>query len=117
MPTPFPARCPSDLTRTEQVFTLAAIAETGSLKGDRIEHASIANDELIGQIRALRLYVVTQPNFIYERGDSYLRDVATDDVPALYRCRIFRSAGIPLAGGTDAPFGRPDPWIDRKSVV
>ncbi len=105
------------VTRTELVFALAALREAGVLRGDRIEHAAIAPPELIEAIAALDLIVVTQPNFIAERGDAYLRDVAADDLPWLYRLRGFVDAGVPLALSTDAPFGEPNPWAAMHAAV
>lgn len=111
------------VTRTELVFALAALREAGALQSDRIEHAAIAPPELVEQIAELRLTVVTQPGFIAERGDDYLRDVDADDRPWLYRLRGFLDAGVPLALSTDAPFGKPDPWaamqaaVDRRSAA
>ncbi|MEQ1438843.1 amidohydrolase family protein [Fontimonas sp. SYSU GA230001] len=105
------------VTRTDLVFALAALREAGPLKGDRIEHAAIAPPELVDEIAALNLIVVTQPNFIAERGDDYLRDVDAADQPWLYRLRGFVDAGVPLAGSTDAPFGEPDPWAAMQAAV
>lgn len=61
--------------------------------------------------------VVTQPNFVAERGDRYLAEVPPSDHPYLYRCRGFLDAGVPLGGGTDAPFGEADPWIAIRAAV
>lgn len=105
------------VTEIELVFTLAALRETGTLRGDRIEHASVAPPALLEQIKALGLLVVTQPNFVFERGDQYLEDVDTRDLSSLYRCDSFVKSGIALAGGTDAPFGRPDPWLAINAAV
>ena len=104
------------------MFALSALGETGTLPGDRIEHASVADDATLELLRAVagdanHLTVVTQPNFIAERGDQYLRDVAPDDHPHLYRGRAFLHADIPLGGGTDAPFGDPDPWFAMQAAV
>ena len=66
---------------------------------------------------SLPLTVVTQPNFIAERGDAYLADVDTADRPWLYRCRGFAEAQVPLGGGTDAPFGEGDPWAAMRAAV
>jgi predicted amidohydrolase YtcJ len=60
---------------------------------------------------------VVQPNFVSERGDSYLATVAREDWPNLYRLKSFRSAGIVLAGGTDTPFGAADPWKAMACAV
>ena len=98
------------VTETELVFTLSAFRSAGTISGDRIEHASVVPPALIEQLRELELGVVTQPNFIFERGDSYLRDIPATEHPFLYRCRSLMEADIPVAFGTDLPFGDPDPW-------
>lgn len=98
------------VTRTELAFALAALREAGAQAGDRIEHAAVAPPELLAEIAALGICVVTQPNFVAERGDDYLRDVEADDRPWLYRLRGFVEAGVPLGLSTDAPFGAADPW-------
>lgn len=105
------------VTLTELVWTLAVLREAGAAPGDRIEHAGIAPDEQVGEIAALGLAVVTQPHFIAERGDAYRADVPLDDQPHLYRLRAFRDAGVALAGGSDAPFGSPDPWAAMRAAV
>ena len=61
-------------------------------------------------MRRHRLTVVTQPGFVAERGDDYLRDVDADDLPHLYPCRSLLDDGIPVAGSTDAPYTGADPW-------
>lgn len=105
------------VTEVELVFTLAAIEEAGPAPGDRIEHASVTPPALLQRIAQLGLTVVTQPNFLFERGDAYLRDLPATEHGWLYRARAFTDHGIPLAGGTDAPFGQADPWIAIRSAV
>jgi predicted amidohydrolase YtcJ len=61
--------------------------------------------------------VVTQPGFVFERGDQYQNDVPSEDQPLLYRCRSFLRHGIPLGGSTDAPYGLPDPWVAMRAAV
>lgn len=104
-------------TETELVFALAAIEAAGPLRGDRIEHAGIAPDHLVEEIARLGLWVVSQPHFIAERGDQYAEDVDECDLPGLYRLRAFVDAGVPLAGGSDAPFGAADPWAAMAAAV
>jgi predicted amidohydrolase YtcJ len=105
------------VTRAELVFATAAFREAGCRPGDRIEHAALTDPQGLALIASLPLTVVTQPNFIAERGDVYRREVAEADQPHLYRCRAFDASGIPLAGGTDAPFGEPDPWAAMRAAV
>ena len=110
------------VTRTELVFALAALREVGTIRGDRIEHAAVVDDASLELLRETPaetgdLTVVTQPNFIAERGDQYRRDIDAAEQPHLYRCRSFINAGVPLAGGTDAPFGDANPWAAMRAAV
>lgn len=105
------------VTEVELVFALAAFEAAGTLDGDRIEHASVAPPELLVGLNEQGLLVVTQPNFIAERGDAYLDDVTAAELPWLYRARSFLDHAIPLAGGTDAPFGCADPWVAIRAAV
>jgi predicted amidohydrolase YtcJ len=105
------------VTRSELVMAAEAVRAAGGSMGDRIEHASIAPPELVELLAELSLCVVTQPGFIWERGDDYARDVAAEDRPWLYRGDGFLRAGVPLAAGTDAPYGDPDPWRAMRAAV
>lgn len=111
------------VTRLELALAVAAFEEVGTIRGDRIEHASVAPPDAVECIARLGLTVVTQPNFVYERGDTYRTDVTSLDQPWLYRCSGFLDAGVALGAGTDAPFGDPDPWqamraaVDRRSCA
>lgn len=105
------------VTRTDLVFALAALREAGWIKGDRIEHAAIVPPELMEEIKALGLVIVTQPHFIAERGDQYLKDVARDDQPWLYRLRGFLDEDVLLAAGSDVPYGDANPWRAMQAAV
>ncbi len=103
--------------RAELALAASALAEAGPRADDRLEHASVAPPELVELIATTGVSVVTQPHFIEERGDDYLRDVEARDLPWLYRGRAWLDAGVPLAGGSDAPFGTPDPWRAIHAAV
>jgi predicted amidohydrolase YtcJ len=111
------------VTREALVLVLAAFEETGTVPGDRIEHGAVVAVELVARLRQLGLTVVTQPNFVAERGDDYLTDVDAADRPDLWRCGSLLAAGVAVGAGTDAPFGSPDPWlaiaaaIDRRTAA
>jgi predicted amidohydrolase YtcJ len=98
------------VTREALVILLAALGEAGVLPGDRVEHAALVPAELIPVLARLRLRVVTQPGFIADRGDDYLRDLPARDHADLYRCASLDRAGVPLALSSDAPYGPLDPW-------
>jgi predicted amidohydrolase YtcJ len=104
-------------TELELVFALAAIDTAGVAPGDRIEHASVTPDTAVAEIARLGIAVVSQPHFIFERGDRYRLDVPLKDQAILYRLRAFLNAGVSLAGGSDAPFGGTSPWKAMAAAV
>ncbi|MCY4656843.1 MAG: amidohydrolase family protein, partial [Gammaproteobacteria bacterium] len=81
------------------------------------EHASVVDADTLKWIAKLGLSVATQPNFIYERGDSYIADVQPDEHASLYLCRRLLNSGIPVVGSTDAPFGDANPWIGIQAAT
>lgn len=105
------------VTRAALVLALAAWDTAGSRAGDRVEHGAVVPPELRSGLAHHRITVVTQPGFVGERGDEYLRDVDLDDIPYLYPCRSLLDAGIRVAGSTDAPFTRLDPWAAMRAAV
>ena len=105
------------VTVTELIFALSALNDAGAAPGDRIEHASVIPEEAMPMLRDAGITVVTQPNFIAERGDQYLADVPISEHHQLYRTGTLLRAGIPLGGGTDAPFGDADPWCAMRAAV
>lgn len=104
-------------SRSETVLAVTALLDGGPLPGDRLEHAGILPRDLDGALATSGVTVVTQPHFIAERGDDYLANVEPDDHELLYRCGSLVDAGVPVAGGTDAPFGRPDPWAAMAAAM
>jgi len=98
------------VTREALVLLLVALESAGVRAGDRIEHAALVPAELITRLRALGLAVITQPGFIADRGDDYLRDVPGVDQGDLYRARSLIDGGVACALSSDAPYGPVDPW-------
>ena len=105
------------VTEVELVFTLSALRTAGAIHGDRIEHASVIPPLLIEQLLEMGLGVVTQPNFVSERGDAYLDEIPESEHSFLYRIRSLKEAEVPLALATDSPFGNADPWASMHAAV
>ena len=114
------------VTRSQLAVAVAAFDEStptfsqGSdlgLEGDRVEHGADIPAGYLPLLAYRALTVVTQPNFVYERGDEYLDDVDAREFPDLWRARSLVDAGIMVAAGTDAPFGSPDPWLAVRASV
>ena len=84
---------------------------------NRIEHCSECSTVALNNIARLGGIVVTQPNFIYERGDKYLEQVSDKIQPSLYRMKSLIDAGITVAASSDAPISDPNPLLGIYSAV
>lgn len=105
------------VTAAQLVVTLAALRAAGVHPQDRIEHASVVPDDALTDVAALGVTVVTQPNFVAERGDQYLTDVPAAEHHELWRVATLVGAGVPVALSTDMPFGAGDPWAAMRAAV
>jgi hypothetical protein len=77
----------------------------------RLEHLGECPPPLVARIAALGLTVVTNPGFVYWRGDVYRQETEGAARAWLYRARSLLAAGIPVAGASDAPVVAPSPWL------
>lgn len=105
------------VTAAQLVVTIAALRDAGSHPADRIEHAAMVPQDCIAGLVALGITVVTQPNFVAERGDQYRTDVPAAEQDQLWRLATLLAAGVPVALSTDAPFGASDPWAAMRAAV
>lgn len=112
--TPVAVHC---VTVAQLVVTVAALRSAGPRPGDRIEHAAVVPDDSLAELAELGVTVVTQPNFVAERGDQYLTDVPAAEQHELWRLASLLSAGVPVALSTDSPFGDADPWAAMRAAV
>jgi len=108
------------VTAAQLVVTIAALRAAGGHPLDRIEHASVVPDDNLADLADLAdrgLTVVTQPNFVAERGDHYLADIPAADHGELWRVASLLKAAVPVALSTDMPFGHGDPWTAMRAAV
>lgn len=105
------------VTAAQLVVTLSALREAGTHPHDRIEHAAVVPDGSMAELKELGVTVVTQPNFVAERGDQYLTDIPADELHELWRVASLRRAGVKVALSTDMPFGEGDPWATMRAAV
>lgn len=105
------------VTAAQLVVTIAALRQAGTQPRDRIEHAAVVPPDSLVDLAALALTVVTQPNFVAERGDQYLDEVPTAEHDQLWRVASLLRAGVAVALSTDMPFGDADPWAAIRAAV
>ncbi|HEY6574202.1 MAG TPA: amidohydrolase family protein, partial [Mycobacterium sp.] len=105
------------VTAAQLVVTIAALDSAGMRPGDRIEHAAVVPDDCVADLARLGVLVVTQPNFVAERGDQYLADVPADEHHQLWRVASLLAADVKVVLSTDMPFGDADPWAAMRAAV
>jgi predicted amidohydrolase YtcJ len=105
------------VTAAQLLVTIAAMREAGGHPGDRIEHAAMVPSDCLADLAELNVTVVTQPDFVAERGDQYLVEVPTAEHDQLWRVASLLEAGVPVALSTDMPFGDGDPWAAMRAAV
>ncbi|MGA8545118.1 MAG: amidohydrolase family protein, partial [Mycobacterium sp.] len=105
------------VTAAQLLVTIAALRQAGTHPRDRIEHAAMTPADCIADLAELAVTVITQPNFIAERGDQYLDDVPAEEHDQLWRVASLQRAQVPVALSTDMPFGQPDPWTTMRAAV
>jgi predicted amidohydrolase YtcJ len=105
------------VTAAQLVVTMSALHQAGTHPQDRIEHAAVVPGDAITELNDLGVTVVTQPNFVAERGDQYLTDVPADEHHELWRVASLAKAGVKVALSTDMPFGDGDPWATMRAAV
>jgi predicted amidohydrolase YtcJ len=110
---PVAAHC---VTAGELAVMIAALEEAGACPGDRIEHGNVVPPSAIPLLSQMGLIVVSQPGFIHRRGDRYLASVSDEDRPDLFRAASLLSAGVRMAGSSDAPYGPLDPWLAMRAA-
>jgi predicted amidohydrolase YtcJ len=105
------------VTDSQLVITIAALQSAGTHPLDRVEHAAMVPDDSLDDLAALGVTVVTQPNFVVERGDAYLSEVPSAAQHQLWRLRSLLRHKISVALSTDMPFGDGDPWAAMRAAV
>ncbi len=105
------------VTAAQLLVTIAALRQAGTHPRDRIEHAAVTPSDCLGDLAELAVTVVTQPNFVAERGDQYLEEISAAEHDQLWRVASLLRAGVPVALSTDMPFGRGDPWAAMRAAV
>jgi len=105
------------VTAAQLLVTIAALREAGTHPGDRIEHAAVVPSDCLADVASLAVTVVTQPNFVAERGDQYLDEIPAAEHDQLWRVASLLRAGVAVAFSTDMPFGNGDPWAAMRAAV
>jgi predicted amidohydrolase YtcJ len=96
-------------------FSQAALP--GQYWRNRLEHCSECSAELLPRLTALHAIVVSQPSFLYFHGERYMVEVPPENQPILYPFGSLKSAGLTLAGSSDAPVVDFNPLIGIYSAV
>jgi predicted amidohydrolase YtcJ len=83
----------------------------------RIEHAALCPPEMARRAAALGVIVVSNPAFLYDGGDRYLRHIPADNLPHLYAVGALLRAGVAVAAASDAPVTAPSPLTSLRAAM
>jgi len=83
----------------------------------RIEHCGILRPDLIARIAQLGVVVVTQPIFITEYGDSFMRHLGEERAAFTYPFWSLLNAGIPMVFSSDCPVSAYEPLKSIQVAV
>ncbi|MCC6313740.1 MAG: amidohydrolase [Thermomicrobiales bacterium] len=95
-------------------------ALTAAPKADhrfRIEHCGLCTAEILDRMARLRIVAVPQPSFIYELGDSYLKNFTEEQLALSYPGRAWFDRDIVAIGSSDVPVVSCDPFVNLRSAV
>lgn len=83
----------------------------------RIEHAGVLRPDLIERIARLGVLVVSQPIFIAEYGDGFIRHLGLERIQLTYPLRSLLEAGVRLVFSTDSPVSAYQPLRCIQAAV
>jgi predicted amidohydrolase YtcJ len=99
------------------VFALDVLGTLPRRPYVRLEHVGVCPPSLAPDVARVADAVVTQPGFLYWRGDGYRRRVERALWPWLYPSATLLGAGIRLAVSSDAPVAPADPLRSLSALV
>lgn len=83
----------------------------------RIEHCGICRPDIIERIARLGVVPVSQPVFIIEYGDGFIRHLGMERIQLTYPFRTFLDAGIKLVFSSDCPVSHFAPLKSIQAAV
>lgn len=83
----------------------------------RIEHCGILRPDLISRLVDQRVLPVSQPIFIREYGDGFIRHLGRERIALTYPFRSLLDAGIPLVFSSDCPVSAYEPLKSIQASV
>lgn len=86
-------------------------------KRDRIIHAQIVNPSLIEKLKKVNVIIDIQPTFVASDFPWVVERIGDDRLPYSYPWKTFLDAGIPCAGGSDAPIEDINPLLGIQAAV
>ncbi len=83
----------------------------------RIEHCGICRSELIERLARGRFLAVSQPIFVTEYGDGFLRHLGRERCALTYPFRSLLNAGVDLVFSSDCPVSAYEPLKGIQAAV
>jgi predicted amidohydrolase YtcJ len=104
------------VTQAALALGVAAIAEVGPHRQDRIEHAAVCDDDTARRLADWGIPVVTQPSIFARHGASYLLESEQAERALLWRYGGLLRLGVRVVASSDAPYGDANPWATIRAA-
>ncbi|MGM0711607.1 amidohydrolase [Brevibacillus parabrevis] len=97
-------------------FEAALAAHPRENHRHRIEHAGVSSPDLLARMAKLGVVPIPNPAFIYDYGDSYVRNIG-ERVRHMFPAKDQFACGIVAAGASDSPVTDFNPLIGIHAAV
>ncbi len=99
-----------DRAVTEVIDLMERVTDERGASRLRIEHVSVIQPADVARMATLGIVASVQPPFLGSETGWLAGRVGPDRLLLTYALRTMADAGITLAGGSDCPVEKPDPW-------
>ncbi|NLY71512.1 MAG: amidohydrolase [Clostridiales bacterium] len=83
----------------------------------RIEHCAMVNEDILNRIKELNIVPISNPIFLYEFGDGYLKNYGKERAFRMFTNKSFIDKGIIAAGSSDSPITFSNPILNMHLAV
>lgn len=83
----------------------------------RLEHCAVCPPAIVPKLSAFETIVVTQPSFLYYIGDTYLKEIPSEQLNWVYPLRSLSSQNVTIATSSDSPLFPTNPFIGMYAAV
>lgn len=102
---------------TAEALALIASAAVSLGPHVRVEHAFLADDDLLAALAEVDVELGVHPGFIHSHGDRIRGLLSPEEQASYQRLASMKQSGMRMFGGTDSPFAPECLWQNMETAV